>query len=217
VLPNLLRSRPSKPPHPDFSDLLSIERRLYARGLQRIAGTDEAGRGCLAGPVFAGAVILPVDCRISGVNDSKLLSPAQREALFGIICAEALAWAVASVDAPEIDRINIHRASLKAMALAVEALVHRPDYLLIDGKFTLKEEYFFVPQEAVVDGDALSQSVAAASILAKVSRDRWISEEGKKYPDFNFAKHKGYATADHRREIREFGLTPLHRRSFRCL
>jgi len=152
---------------------------------------------------------------IPGVNDSKLLSPSQRERLFGVIQSQAIAWSVAAVEADEIDRINIHHASLKAMALAVLALSEKPDYLLIDGKFTLKDGLFTMPQEAVIGGDGLSQSVAAASILAKVSRDRWISEEGKKYPSFNFAKHKGYGTLEHRRAIRKFGLTPLHRRSFK--
>lgn len=179
---------------------------------------DEVGRGCLAGPVFAGAVILPPHCRIPEVNDSKQLTPIQRERLFGVICEKALAWAVASVDAAEIDRINIHQASLKAMALAVRSLSESPDYLLIDGKFTLNADVVFMtPQEAIIGGDGLCQSVAAASILAKVTRDRWISEEGKKYPGFTFDRHKGYGTVQHRKEIRMFGLTPLHRRSFRCI
>jgi ribonuclease HII len=173
---------------------------------------DEAGRGCLAGPVFAGAVILPPRLMIPEIDDSKKLAPGVRERLFDVICREAIAWTVASVDAEEIDRVNIHHASLKAMRLAVESLSSRPEYLLVDGKFTL---HLSIPQEAVVDGDARSQTIAAASILAKVSRDRWISEEGKKYPQSKFAKHKGYGTEEHREEIRRHGLTPLHRRSFK--
>lgn len=180
--------------------------------MRRIAGVDEAGRGCLAGPVFAGAVILPPGLVIPDVDDSKKLTPETRERLFAEICRCALAWSVASVTAEEIDRINIHHASLKAMRLAVEQLSPLPQYVLIDGKFELDCR---IAQEAIIKGDALSQSVAAASILAKVSRDRWISEEGKNYPQFRFAKHKGYGTVEHRREIQEHGLTPLHRRSFR--
>jgi ribonuclease HII len=176
---------------------------------------DEAGRGCLAGPVFAAAVILPDGKVVPEVDDSKKLSPDVRERLFEVIRREAVAWSIASVGAEEIDRINIHHASLKAMRLAVESLSARPNYLLIDGKFTLADSLLFVPQEAVVGGDGLCQSIAAASILAKVARDRWITEEGRKYPGFRFAKHKGYGTAEHREEIRLHGLTPLHRRTFR--
>jgi len=186
---------------------------LIAKGICRIAGVDEVGRGCLAGPVFAAAVILPAGLHLSEVNDSKKLSPETRERLFECIRHEAVAWAVASVSSEEIDHINIHNASLKAMRLAVEGLATAPDYLLIDGKFSLVD--MFLPQEAIIGGDGLSQSIAAASIMAKVTRDRWIAEEGKKYPDFGFAKHKGYGTAAHREAIRRHGLTPLHRRSFR--
>jgi len=199
------------PPRPP-KDLLPLERALISRGLRAIAGVDEAGRGCLAGPVFAAAVVLPPGLILPEVDDSKKLAPDLRERLFAVICREAVAWSVASVDAAEIDRINIHHASLKAMRVAVASLSDSPDYLLIDGKFTLDG---FRPQEAVVSGDARSQTIAAASILAKVSRDRWITEEGKKYPGFRFAKHKGYGTAEHREEIRRHGLTPLHRRTFR--
>ncbi|HSA59902.1 MAG TPA: ribonuclease HII [bacterium] len=207
--------RDSRPPVQAPKDLLPLERSLHAKGILSVAGVDEAGRGCLAGPVFAAAVILPAGLVIPQVDDSKKLSPDLRERLFEVIRREAVAWSVSSVGAGEIDRINIHHASLKAMRLAVASLSGRPDYLLIDGKFTLGDSLFSLPQEAVVDGDARSQSIAAASILAKVSRDRWIAEEGRKYPGFRFAKHKGYGTAEHREEIRRYGLTPLHRRTFR--
>ncbi|HEX5037697.1 MAG TPA: ribonuclease HII [bacterium] len=200
---------------PAPKDLLPLERSLHARGLRRIAGVDEAGRGCLAGPVFAAAVILPPGLILPEVDDSKKLPPPERDRLFEEIRRHAVAWSVASVDAEEIDRINIHHASLKAMKLAVSSMAAEPEYLLIDGKFTLSDAFFFLPQEAVVDGDALCQSIAAASILAKVSRDRWISEEGRKYPEYNFGRHKGYGTVEHREAIRRYGPTPLHRRSFR--
>lgn len=198
-------------------DLLRLERGLISRGLLQVAGVDEAGRGCLAGPVFAAAVILPPGLILPEVDDSKLLAPPVRERLFDVICGSAVAWSVASIEAEEIDRINIHRASLKAMALAVKGLAARPEFILIDGKFTLEEFIFLVPQEAVVEGDARSQTVAAASILAKVSRDRWMAEEEKKYPQYRFGQHKGYATEQHRGEIRHHGPTPLHRRSFRWM
>lgn len=213
--------RDSRPPVKAPKDLLPLERSLHARGILAVAGVDEAGRGCLAGPVFAAAVILPAGLVIPEVDDSKKLSPELRERLFEVIRREAVAWSVSSVEAEEIDRINIHHASLKAMRLAVASLSAHPEYLLIDGKFTLDggtgaaPSLRAVPQEAIIDGDARSQTIAAASILAKVSRDRWITEEGRKYPGFRFAKHKGYGTAGHREEIRRHGLTPLHRRTFR--
>ena len=178
---------------------------------------DEVGRGCLAGPVFAGAVILPADCVIPGINDSKQLLPEERDRLFHVIRAKAVSWSVASVTAETIDEINIHYASLKAMAQAISRLVVRPEYLLIDGRFTLEKECLFIAQEAVVRGDGRSQSIAAASIMAKVCRDRWIAAVGRDYPGFTFHQHKGYATPDHRREIATHGMTPLHRKSFRCL
>ena len=179
-----------------------------------IAGVDEAGRGCLAGPVFAGAVILPAGFVHPDIDDSKKLTPKERERLFAEICKAALAWAVASVDAEEIDRINIHRASLKAMKMAVAQLNPNPEYLLVDGRFPIAQK---LPQKAIVKGDQLSQTVAAASILAKVSRDRWIIEEGKKYPDYNFEQHKGYGTRDHFDAIRKHGLTPIHRKTFQVI
>jgi ribonuclease HII len=192
-------------------DLLLYEKGLFAQGIVRVAGVDEAGRGCLAGPVFAGAVILPPDLVLPDIDDSKKLQPAVRERLFDKICRRAIAWAVAMVEADEIDRINIHRASLRAMQLAVAQLKPGPEYLLVDGRFPIPER---LPQKPIVKGDQRSQTIAAASILAKVSRDRWIEEEGKKYPQFKFKDHKGYATAEHFDEIKKHGLTPLHRKTF---
>lgn len=195
-------------------DLLLIEKGLLATGICRIGGVDEAGRGCLAGPVFAGAVILPSQLVIPEIDDSKKLTPAIRERLFAEICKQAVAWAVASVDADVIDQINIHRASLKAMQLAVAQLKPPPEFLLVDGRFPIPER---LPQKAIVKGDQKSQSVAAASILAKVSRDRWMEEEAKKYPQFSFVQHKGYGTPEHFSEIKRYGLTPLHRKSFQVI
>lgn len=177
----------------------------------RVGGVDEAGRGCLAGPVFAAAVVFAPDVLIPGVDDSKKLTALQRESLYDVICREALAWAIASVDAGEIDQINIHRASLKAMKLAVDQLDPRPEFLLVDGRFPIPHR---VKQRPIVNGDRLSHSVAAASILAKVSRDRWMDQISKDYPDFSFGKHKGYGTAEHFEEIKKYGLTPLHRKTF---
>ncbi len=195
-------------------DLLEFEGPLFTKGISRVGGVDEAGRGCLAGPVFAGAVILPPDFFHPEIDDSKKLSPKMREKLFKEICRVAIAWAVASVEAGEIDRINIHRASLKAMQLAVAGLKPAPEYLLVDGRFPIPQR---LPQKAIIRGDQRSQTVAAASILAKVSRDRWIIEEGKKYPHFNFLDHKGYGTSEHLKEIRRHGLTPLHRKTFQVI
>lgn len=196
-------------------DLLQHERRLHATGHLYIAGLDEAGRGCLAGPVFAAAVIFPPHFRISGVNDSKQLTADVREELFEKICSSAVAWAVASVEAEEIDRINIHHASLKAMRLAVEKLLHPPTFLLIDGKFPIPLTQKKYLQKAIIGGDSKSHTIAAASILAKVSRDRWITEAMAQYPAFNFKQHKGYGTREHYEEIKKNGVTPLHRRTFR--
>lgn len=211
------------PQHHPQPNWLALERSLQNQGYQNIAGVDEVGRGCLAGPVFAAAVVLPTDNALSGVNDSKKLSPKQRETLFEKITAIALDWSVASVTAEEIDQINIHQASLKAMALAVAQLTGlQPDYVLIDGRFKLPvalgkfpEGRLPFPQRAIIRGDSTCYSIAAASIVAKVTRDRWISEAGREFPEYQFERHKGYATQIHRRAIQQYGLTPLHRRSFR--
>ena len=182
---------------------------LFGYGL--LAGVDEAGRGPLAGPVFAAAVILPADCVLEGVNDSKKLSEKRREELYDIITEKALAWAVASVDEKVIDEINIRNATYKAMNEAVNSLKIQPEYVIVDGDAVTNME---IPHTCVIKGDAKSLSIAAASILAKVSRDRYLVELDKKYPEYQFAKHKGYGTKLHSEMILKYGPCPVHRRSF---
>ena len=180
-------------------------------GYELLAGVDEAGRGPLAGPVFAAAVILPPDCILEGVNDSKKLSEKRREELYDIITEKALAWAVASCDEKEIDEINIRNATYKAMNQAVNSLKIKPEYVIVDGDAVTNME---IPHTCVVKGDAKSLSIAAASILAKVSRDRYLLELDKEYPQYQFAKHKGYGTKLHTEMILQYGPCPVHRRSF---
>lgn len=187
---------------------------MRSRGCRFLAGTDEVGRGCLAGPVVAAAVILPEFHAIEGIKDSKLLSPAQREKLYGEITEQAVAWGVGVIGVSEIDRINIFHASLKAMSEAVGKLKPSPDFLLIDGKHKIP---FAVAQRPVVKGDRHCESIAAASIVAKVSRDRMMAEFEREYPNFTFSVHKGYPTEKHREELREHGPLPIHRRSFNLL
>jgi ribonuclease HII len=193
-------------------DPLIFERAARASGHSRIAGLDEAGRGPLAGPVVAAAVILPYGLLIPGVTDSKQLSSQQRERLFQAIVASAVAFGIGIVDERTIDTINILEASILAMERALAGLTVSPDYLLIDGNFTLPR----VPltQQAVIKGDCLSHSIAAASILAKVTRDRLMIELHERYPRYNFRKHKGYGTREHIALIREFGPCEAHRRTF---
>lgn len=180
-------------------------------GYELLAGVDEAGRGPLAGPVFAAAVVFPPDCVIPGINDSKKLSEKKREELFDIITQKALSWAVASEDEKIIDRINIRNATYSAMNKAVGALKIKPEYVLVDGDAVTNMD---IPHTCVVKGDAKSLSVAAASILAKVSRDRYLAELDKMYPEYFFAKHKGYGTKLHNEMILKYGPCPVHRRSF---
>jgi ribonuclease HII len=194
-------------------DLWALERRLRDDKFELIAGVDEAGRGPLAGPVVSAAVILPPEGAIQGLDDSKKLSPARRKTLFDEIQAKALAVGVGLVDAAEIDRINILQASLCAMRMAVDDLVPHADYLLIDGQFILPGTP--TPQSAVVKGDARCAAIAAASIIAKVSRDRLMQRYHRKYPRFGFDRHKGYPTKAHRAAIAAHGPCPIHRRSFR--
>jgi ribonuclease HII len=178
-----------------------------------LAGVDEVGRGCLAGPVVAACVIYPTDSSyFPQVADSKLLSPARREKLYDEICATAAAWAIAKVESTEIDEINIHQASLKAMCLAVEQVRPAPDYLLVDGKFPIDS---CLQQQAVIGGDRQCQVIGAASILAKVWRDRLMVQYEADYPQFGFAQHKGYGTQQHRNELKQHGPTVIHRRSFK--
>jgi ribonuclease HII len=177
------------------------------------AGCDEAGRGCLAGPVFAAAVILPPDFHDPILNDSKQLKEKDRYLLRDIIREKAIAWAVAQVDAPEIDRINILQASFKAMHLAIDQLQEKPGLILVDGNRF--KPYPFIAHRTIIQGDALYASIAAASILAKTYRDDFMLKAHESHPDYGWIQNKGYPTALHREAIRQHGLTPLHRRSFR--
>lgn len=189
-----------------------FENEARENGYRIICGTDEAGRGPLAGCVYAAAVILPDGCEIEGLNDSKRLTEKKREKLFDIICEKAVSYGIAYSTPQEIDEYNILNASLLAMRRAIEMLEPKPDYVLVDGNQT---RGFTIPAKAIVKGDSKSPSIAAASILAKVSRDRSCLELDRKYPEYGFAKHKGYPTKEHYEAIKKYGTTPDHRRSFR--
>lgn len=198
---------------------LAFERDAYAAGCLRVAGVDEAGRGPLAGPVVAAAVVLPPFARLPGVTDSKQLDPATRERLLARVEARALAIGVGVVDAEEIDRINILRASLRAMSLALTALACPrtgatldPDYVLVDGIVPVPG---VVRQRTIPQGDARSLSIGAASIVAKVTRDRLMEALDREHPGYGFARHKGYPTPEHLDAIRRRGVLPIHRRTFR--
>jgi len=191
-----------------------FEAEARARKFRVIAGLDEAGRGPLAGPVVAAAVVLPEVGRLKGIDDSKKLSAGQREEAFSLLLKEATAVGIGIVEAPEIDRLNILRASLKAMELAVKNLPLTPDYLLIDGLHSLSLP---LSQQAVPKGDQRCLSIAAASIVAKVTRDRLMVAYHDKYPEYNFAQHKGYGTKAHLQAIRKYGCCPLHRQSFKTI
>lgn len=193
-------------------DWLRYEREEIENGAKFICGVDEAGRGPLAGPVFAAAVILPEGLIIEGVNDSKKLSEKKREQLFDVICEKALAYSISAVDEATIDEINILQATYRAMTDAVNGLDIKPDVALIDGnKIPPQLE---VKAKSIVKGDALSMSIACASILAKVSRDRFMLRIAEMYPQYMFEKHKGYGTALHVEKILEYGASPVHRKSF---
>lgn len=187
----------------------------YFRHGETEAGCDEAGRGCIAGPVFASAVILPEGFSHPELNDSKQLGPKTREKLRRIIEKEAIAFAVASVDAAEIDSTNILKASIKAMHKALEKLGIRPDFIIVDGNRFYP--YRDIPYECVIKGDARFAPVAAASILAKTYRDSYMKEAAMKYPGYGWEKNFGYPTAGHRKAVAELGYTPLHRKTFRIL
>ena len=189
-----------------------FERMYYGQGYQRIAGVDEVGRGPLAGPVVAAAAILPKDGIGEELFDSKKISSKKREELYEVILSKALGVGIGTIGQEEIDLLNIFQATLKAMALAIENLPIPPDFLLIDGPHGLK---LSIPQKPIRNGDQLSNSIAAASIVAKVTRDRMMLEYHQRYPQYNFAKHKGYGTKEHRMAIEKFGLCELHRKSFR--
>ncbi len=188
-----------------------IEAAALEAGYAVIAGTDEAGRGPLAGPVYAAAVILPMGLVIDGLNDSKKLTEKKREALFDIICKEALSYGIAYATPEEIDELNILNASQLAMRRAVAMLTPSPDLVLVDGNVARE---FPMDTKTVVKGDSLSMSIAAASILAKVSRDRVMAELAKEYPQYQLEKHKGYPTPLHMNLVRELGPSPIHRKSF---
>jgi len=179
------------------------------------AGCDEAGRGCLAGPVFAAAVILPKDFTHDTLTDSKKLSAKQRYLLRDEIREKAVAWAVASCDNHEIDKINILKASVRAMHKAIEQLTVCPEYLIIDGNYFIP--YLDIPHRSIVKGDALYYSIAAASVLAKTYRDDYMMTLSGEYPQYFWEKNKGYPTKEHREAIRKHGITPYHRRSFQLL
>jgi ribonuclease HII len=195
-----------------WQNMSVFERELWRQGLDYVAGLDEAGRGPLAGPVVAAAVILPAACFIPGLNDSKKLTEAARLRLEPLIKEQALSWAVACVNHRIIDKINILEASRLAMMKALERLAILPQHLLTDA-LPLPSP---LPQNNIVHGDSLSVSIAAASVLAKNHRDRIMVKLAALYPGYGLERHKGYPTKDHRQMIAELGLSPIHRRSFRC-
>ena len=197
-------------------ELWIYEREAWSQGFRTVCGVDEAGAGPLMGPVYAAAVILPRECVIEGLNDSKKLTEKKREALYEVITATALAWSVASVSAAEIDATDILSARMKAMQSAIDGLAVKPDMALIDGNRDHgKHAAITTPHRCIVGGDGCSASVAAASILAKVSRDRYVTEVlDKRYPQYQFAKHKGYGTKLHYAMLDQYGPCPEHRLTF---
>jgi ribonuclease HII len=190
----------------------TVENALRRWGFYRIAGVDEVGRGCLAGPVVAAAVVLDPERHIPGVCDSKMITAAERERLYNVIVRKAVAWSVAAAQPDEIDELNIHRASLEAMRRAVTALAPLPDLVLVDA-FRIPE--LRMAQRAVLHGDRRCSAIAAASILAKVTRDREMLTHHAADPRYGYDRHKGYATADHLAAVARYGYSSLHRRSFR--
>ena len=192
-------------------DLWRYEREAFAEGFAVVCGVDEAGRGPLAGPVCAAAVILPRETVIDGLNDSKKLPDKKRRELYDIITERAVAYGIAFASEQEIDEVNILQATFLAMERAMEKLSVRPQLALIDGN---RAKDFGLPVRTIVSGDALSASIAAASILAKVTRDRLMEELDGEYPQYGFAVHKGYGTKRHYEALREFGPCPIHRRTF---
>ena len=192
-------------------NLWEIEQEYTKKGYRLICGADEAGAGPLAGAVYAAAVILPLGLEIGGLNDSKKVSPKNREALFGVIQEKAVAWAINGIDVEEIDQINILNARLLAMERAIQALDPAPDFALIDGN---RDAGITCPHRTLVKGDSRSANIAAASILAKVSRDRYMEKMAALYPQYEFERHKGYPTKRHYELLRQYGPCPIHRRSF---
>jgi ribonuclease HII len=193
-----------------YRQMTNTEEELYAKGFQYIAGVDEVGRGPLAGPVVAASVILPKDCYIPRLNDSKKLSPKVREELYEEIIEKAVAVGIGMVSAQEIDHINIYEATKQAMIQSVQALTPAPDVLLIDAL----QLNIPIPQMSLIKGDSRSVSIAAASIVAKVTRDRWMKRLAKIYPDYGFEQHMGYGTKQHIQAIQDYGICIEHRKSF---
>ena len=194
-----------------LDNMLKIEHELNKKGYELVSGVDEAGRGPLCGPVVAAAVILPKDAHIEGVNDSKKLTEKKREKLYDDIMQNAVSVGVGVSDVDIIEEVNILNATKKAMLQAISNLKVNPEYVLVDGNQKIDTD---IPLETVVKGDSKSESIAAASIIAKVTRDRLLIEYDKKYPEYGFAKHKGYGTKAHIEAIKKYGLTPIHRPSF---
>ena len=192
-------------------DLWELENEIYEEGFELLCGVDEAGRGPLAGPVYAAAVILPRDLVIAGLNDSKKLTEKKREALFDPICEAAICYAVARAEVEEIETLNILNATFLAMNRAIGQLSPVPSLALIDGNRSTGIRY---PSRTVIKGDGRCADIAAASVLAKVSRDRYMTEMAERYPQYGFEAHKGYGTAAHYAALREFGPSPIHRPSF---
>ena len=195
-----------------MSEFWNYEHAAFEKGFDLICGVDEAGRGPLAGPVCAAAVILPRDLEIEGLNDSKKLSDKRRRALFDIITEQAVAYGIAMVDEKTIDEINILQATFLAMRKAVEQLSQKPSLALVDGN--REPDFGDIPVQTVIKGDSLSANIAAASILAKVTRDRFMEQQDAIYPQYGFAVHKGYGTQAHYAALRDFGACPIHRRTF---
>ena len=194
-----------------MTELWELENEIYDSGVELICGVDEAGRGPLAGPVCAAAVILPRGLEIEGLNDSKKLSEKKRDKLFDAICAEAVSYGIAFASVEEIEEINILNAAMLAMNRAIERLSVKPTLALIDGN---RDSAINMPSRCVVKGDAKCADIAAASILAKVTRDRYMLEMAEKYPEYHFEKHKGYGTKLHYETLREYGPCEIHRPSF---
>ena len=192
-------------------DLWLLENEIYGEGFRLLCGVDEAGRGPLAGPVCAAAVILPRGLEIEGLNDSKKLTEKKREELYSVICKEALSFGIAFATVEEIEERNILGATFLAMNRALEQLDPQPELALIDGN---RNTGILVPSRCVVKGDAKCADIAAASILAKVTRDRYMLEQAKLYPEYRFEQHKGYGTKLHYEALREYGPSPIHRMSF---